>query len=321
MRKVKVSVLGRERAHSVNLDGHISSALDEMLLKLNNEIELVLPENPDLIVLPEYCDSPLNLPQEKAKNYYIERGTRILDFYKEIAKKNNCNIAYSFARQVPDGTFRNSTAIINRNGRVDGIYNKNYLVKEEITERGVYCGKDAPIIDCDFGKVGCAICFDLNFEPIRLEYAKKRPEMIIFSTNYHGGIMQNYWAYSSRSYFVAAFGYGESTIVSPLGETIARSSSYCSYFTKTINLDYAIAHLDYNGDKFNELKKKYGTGVTIHIPSHLGSALISSEIEGISALEMTNEFNIELLDDYFNRSLNFHNDNRADDFADQYKCE
>ncbi|NLB41147.1 MAG: carbon-nitrogen hydrolase family protein [Clostridiales bacterium] len=316
-RNVRVSIFGRKSPYSVSVhQGHRKTVVD-MKECLKKEIDIVLPEKPDLIVLPEACDRPVNLPGNERKGYYLERGTEILDFYREIAKNNNCNIAYSTIRDVPDGTFRNSTIIINRKGKIDGIYNKNHIVEGERTNGDIYCGTNAPIIDCDFGKVGCAICFDLNFEPIRLEYEKQRPEMIIFCSNYHGGIMQNYWAYSCRSYFVSAFGYGESTIVSPVGETVGRSSSYYSYFTKTINLYYAVAHLDYNGERLRAMKAKYGPGVTIHDPSYLGAVLISSEIDGVSAMDMVGEFEVELLDDYFTRSLEFHDNNRAEDFADE----
>lgn len=317
-RHVRISVLGRQRPYFVDVDNGYDMAVAEMIDCLKKEIDLVLPEKPDLIVLPEACDRPINLPVNDRKQYFLERGEKILDFYRDIAKSNACNIAYSTVRNVPDGTFRNSTMMINRKGKIDGIYNKHHIVHGEKTNNDIYCGTNAPIIECDFGKVGCVICFDLNFEPIRRKYEKQRPEMIIACSNYHGGIMQNYWAYACRTYFVSAFGYGESTIVSPVGETVGRSSSYYSYFTRTINLDYAVVHLDYNGIKLRKMKEKYGCGVTIHDPSHLGAVLVTSEVDNVSAMDMIKEFDVELLDDYFNRSLIFHDENRGDDFADQY---
>jgi hypothetical protein len=318
-RNVRVSILGRQRAFSVNMDKGYSNAVLEMLIHLKKEIERVLPEKPDLIVLPEVCDRPGNIQDSDRKGYYLERGEKVLDFYKDIAKNNACNIAYSAVRDVPDGTFRNSTIMINREGKVIGVYNKNHIVDSERIKGDIYCGKTAPIIECDFGRIGCAICFDLNFDPLRLKYVKSRPDMIIFCSNYHGGIMQNYWAYSCRTYFVSAFGGGESTIVSPVGETIGRSSSYYSYFTKVINLDYAVVHLDYNFGRLRKMKEKYGNGVTIHDPSHLGAVLVSSEIKEVSAMDMIKEFEVELLDDYFERSLTLQRENIGEDFADLYE--
>ena len=84
---------------------------------------------------------------------------------------------------------------------------------------------------------------------------------------------------------------------------IAASSSYRPYIVETINLDCRVAHLDYNGGKLRELKKKYGPEVRIDTPSHLGSVLIASESESVSAADMVAEFEIELLDDYFGRAL------------------
>lgn len=314
-RNVKISVLGRKQGHTVDVDNGYRRAIDEMKECLKREIEVVLPERPDLIVLPEACDRPLNLPSSARKEYFIERGMEILDFYRDSAIANNCYIAYSTIRQVEDGTFRNSTIIIDRVGKVVGVYNKNHIVDTERTNQDIYCGREAPIIECDFGSIGCAICFDLNFEPMRLKYATKRPELIVFSSNYHGGIMQNYWAYSCRSYFVSAFGYGQSTIVSPVGETIGKSTSYFDYFTQTINLDYAVVHLDYNREKLRAAKEKYGPGVDIHDPSHLGAVLVSSNEENVSAMEMIEEFDIQLLDDYMESSLEFHRENTGDDFV------
>jgi hypothetical protein len=50
------------------------------------------------------------------------------------------------------------------------------------------------------------------------------------------------------------------------------------------------------------LKKKYGETVIITDPGKLGVVMITSENTKISAADMVKEFNIELVDDYFNRS-------------------
>ena len=51
------------------------------------------------------------------------------------------------------------------------------------------------------------------------------------------------------------------------------------------------------------LRRKYGPGVTVFDPSYLGCVLVSSETEGVSAAEMIAEFEIELWDHYYARSL------------------
>ena len=194
--------------------------------------------------------------------------------------------------------------MIDRNGKTIGQYNKNHTVHGEI-DSGILCGATAPIIECDFGRVGFAICFDLNFDELRLQYKKSRPDLLIFPSMYHGGLMQAYWAYSCRAHFVGAIGLNNlpNEYYSPVGTRLASSTNYEQNITATLNLDCVVAHIDFNREKFNRLKEKYGRDVTIFDPGELGSVLITSESETVSVQQMIAEFEIELLDDYFERSL------------------
>jgi predicted amidohydrolase len=281
-------------------------ALERMIAHWRQQVSLVLPDRPDLIVVPEACDRFPAMPLERRLEYYRHRGDRVRDFFAEVAAENSCYLAYSAAREMPDGTWRNSTQIIDRRGRVAGIYNKNHVVVEETTKSGILCGKDAPVIECDFGTVGCAICFDLNFAPIRENYAAMQPDLIVFCSMYHGGLMQNYWAYDCRAHFVGAICNDQCTVIDPLGELLAASTNYYRYVTATVNLDCALAHLDYNRGKLQAMKAKYGRGVTIKDPGHLGSVLLTNWLEDRTVDDLIEEFGIERLDSYWARALRHH---------------
>jgi len=301
-RYIKISNLSISPCH-LNTELNYPSIVEKVREHLEARIQKVLPDNPDLIVLPEACDRPANFPREKVMDYYQARGNKILDHLKETAKKHRCYIAYSAARQDKNGLWHNSTQIIDRKGKIAGTYDKNHLVVEENTVKKMSYGERAPLIKCDFGTVACAICFDLNFDELRLKYVKAKPDIILFSSAYHGGLMQAYWAYSCRAHFVAATATRPGTIISPVGSIIASTTNYFEYVTATVNLDCCVAHLDYNWEKLDAMKKKYGTGVKIYDPGYLGSVLISSEMKSKSVKDMVKEFKIELLDDYFKRVL------------------
>ena len=83
---------------------------------------------------------------------------------------------------------------------------------------------------------------------------------------------------------------------------VASSTNYYNYAVATVNLDRKLAHLDHNWEKLAALKKKYGKEVIVTDPGRLGVVMITSEKDGVSAGDMIKEFNIELVDDYFNRS-------------------
>jgi len=279
----------------------VAEALDLVRKQWEKEIRQVLPDRPDLIVLPEACDLPGHWPPRRIQEYYRARGNRMLDFFAGVAREHRCYIAYAAVREADDGTWRNSVILLDRRGEIAGIYNKNHVTMAECDDYGVLYGSGAPIIECDFGRVACAICFDLNFEELRLRYAAARPDLIIFCSMYHGGLMQAYWAYSCRCHLVSAVSRLPSAILSPVGTVIASSTNYFDFVTATVNLDCLVAHLDDQWDRLKALKEKYGRDVSIFDPGLLGPVLITSESEGRTAREMATEFSIEPIDDYFAR--------------------
>jgi hypothetical protein len=269
----------------------------------HGELDKVLPGKPDLILLTEACDRPGGLTTEEQFNYYRVRKNQVLDYFASVAKANHCYIAFGMKREEEGGIWRNSCILLDREGKIAGIYNKNFPTIDEM-EQGIKAGKETPVFQCDFGRVACAICFDLNFDELRDRYAALNPDILLFPSMYHGGLEQAKWAYSCRSFFVCSFGSlnAPSEIRNPLGEVIATSTNYFNYAVATINLDQKLVHLDHNWEKLVELKKKYGKEVTVTDPGLLGVVMITSEKEGVSADEMVKEFKIELVDDYFNRS-------------------
>ena len=61
----------------------------------------------------------------------------------------------------------------------------------EETEAGkIQAGEEIAVIECDFGRVGCAICFDLNFAELQQRYARTRPDLMVYSSFFHGDLMQ-----------------------------------------------------------------------------------------------------------------------------------
>lgn len=301
---VVISTVGAAPPHST--PGRTwQQSVEAMAAFWEMKLSQVWPDQPDLVVLPEMCDRYSDYTPEQMLEFCSARGDQLLDLFRRAAREHNCYLAYPSLRCLNDGTRRNSFTMIGRDGQVVGTYDKNHLVVGETSESGVLCGLDAPLIECDFGTVGAAICFDLNFDELRLRYKAAQPDLILFSSMYHGGMMQAYWAYSCRAHFVSAIGSPglRSGIISPTGNEIATTTIYQDFVTATVNLDSCLAHLDFNREKLKALKERYGRDVTVADPDLLGSVLISSETNEATALEMAREFEIELLDDYMARSL------------------
>lgn len=309
-RKITVSSLCPPQQFEIKAEVN-QEAVERMIGFWLKKFDEVLPDKPDLIVVPEACDRyPLHTREERIR-YYQLRGNQVKNAFAKVARENRCYIVYSAYVFLPDGTARNTSILLDRHGEVAGCYNKNHIVIEENAEYGVLCGKEAPVFETDFGRVGMAICFDLNFHELLEKYAVQQPDLMIFSSMYHGSIMQNYWAYRCRSYFIGAVAGVSGNLINPLGVEVACSTNYFSRITASMNLDFQVVHLDYNWEKLEKVKRKYGRRVSVFEPGKLGSVLLTSEMEDISSSEIIREFEIETWDKYYKRALAFHHQNNA----------
>jgi len=274
--------------------------VDHVIAFWDKELKQVLPDKPDLIVLPEICDL-----SGEGDEYLNVRKNQVLDYFLSVSRKNHCYIAFGMKRKDEKGYWRNSCVVTGRNGEVTGIYDKNFPTIREM-EGGIRASDEAKVISCDFGRVAIAICFDLNFDELRMKYAKEKPDLVIFSSMYHGGFVQSIWAFTCRSFFVGSvYRQTPSEIRNPLGEILASSTNYFDFAVAKINLDCRLVHLDYNWEKLAALKAKYGTAVTISDPGELGCVLVTSEAAGTTVDQMISEFGIEQLDEYFKRAREF----------------
>ena len=271
---------------------------------LEKNIDQVLVDKPDLIVMPEICDKPMDLPESDAFSYFEKRGDKVLNFLQKKAKVNSCYIAHSSIRKDIDGSNRNSVMMINRNGEVIGAYNKNYLCPgNEMEAYKCLCGKDATVFNCDFGRVGAVICFDLNFEEMRYKYKNLKPDLMLFSSNFGGGLMKNFFAFDTRSYFVSSCAYDcPAEIINPLGVTLKKTTNHYNYLIETLNLDYAIVHLDRNWEKIKKAKEKYGQLLKVEDVGYIGVVMLVYEGNDTTAKDILKEFKILDADEYLNWS-------------------
>ena len=259
--------------------------VDRTIAYFKREFSKVMMYKPDLILLSEACERPAGLNSTNEFEYYKVRGNQIQDYFASVAKENQCYIAFGMKHEE-NGTWWNSCVVLDRQGKVAGVYHKNYTTVYEMPT--ITPGTEIPLIKCDFGTVACAICFDLNFDELRDKFAALKPDIILFPSNYHGGLEQAKWAYSCRSFFVCSYGFlsAPSEIRNPLGMVVATSTNHNNYAVATVNLDRKVVHLDFNREKITALQRKYGNKVAYTDPGLMGVAILSSEHETISIDEM-----------------------------------
>jgi hypothetical protein len=259
----------------------------------------------DLVVLSEGVGA---LAQRVEDAEEISRPGPLLRLYTDFARTARCHLVGSI-KLAEGGQVYNSLVTIGVTGEILGTYHKVNLTIGEI-EEGLHSGAGAVVVETPIGRLGGIVCFDLNFEAIRQSYRQLKPDILTFASMYHGGLMQQIWAYECRCHLVSALPMLGGGILDPFGRPLALTDCYNSVAKAWVNLDRAIVHLDYHQEKLREIERQYLGEVSVDIPANVGSALITSLSDERTALDIVREFDLELLDDYFARALRANEGNR-----------
>lgn len=228
------------------------------------------------------------------------RPGAFLGAYAAFAIRNRCTVVGSVKLRV-DGRVHNAQALVGPDGAVIGCYRKTCLTAGELAA-GMSPGGGAVATPTPAGLIGGAICFDLNFPELRDAYRRLRPDVIAFSSMYHGGHVQAAWAYETRAFFAGAVKDCQSEIRDPLGRVLASANGYSLIARTRIDLDRIVVHLDGNQDRFPAILRAWGAGVRIEAAADLGVALVTCLRDDRTVADLIREFALVPLDDYLEAS-------------------
>lgn len=276
-------------------------AREQVLQQLQEDLENLKGLEIDLVVVSEGVEA---LTQTLAQAECVNEPGQVLSLYLQMANTLQCTIAGSV--KIKEGNKAHNSIVYvgaddNGDVRILGCYHKTFLTQSEL-DYGLLPGQGAKVVDTPAGKLGGAICFDLNFTELCTQYETLKPQIIVFPSMYHGGLVQNQWAYRCRSFFISSLPFHGGGIIDPMGRMLTTTDCYSDVAIASINLDYVLIHLDDNQQHFDAIRKKYVGKINLDIPPNIGSAMLSSVSENLSAMDVAREFDLLLLDDYFHAS-------------------
>ena len=137
--------------------------------------------NTDIIVLPEVWNIGWSCKNFQ-KNAEELCNSETIRFLSEIAKSKNTNIiGGSFIRKTNNNIFYNTCPIINRNGELIAVYDKNHLYSYYGCNEGKYITPGASPVMVNLGgiNIGLTICYDIRFPEIYRAYRKNGADILI----------------------------------------------------------------------------------------------------------------------------------------------
>lgn len=164
----------------------------------------------DFVFLPELWMVGWDCPSfpDSAETLEDSRAVKML---KGIAKEFEVNIlGGSFVRKDGDKLF-NSSPVINREGEIVCIYDKNHLYSYNGDTENSYitAGKNPVMVELEGVKIGISICYDIRFPEIYRAYRKAGADILVDmaawpkSREVHWDTLAAARAIENQSYFVA----------------------------------------------------------------------------------------------------------------------
>lgn len=270
---------------------------DAVLQETRQSLAQVAGYGLDLLVL---CEGIEAYGQTLDQAESLAQPGPFLSLYAAFARQEKLTLVGSAKVRDAAGV-HNSAVAIGPDGRTLGCYHKTFLTRGE-QAMGLIPGQGPVVLDTPVGRLGFAICFDLNFPTLRQGYGALKPDIIAFPSMFHGGLAQQWWACENRAFMVSATYFAGCGIYDPFGRPVKCSDEYTLAPMARINLDGILVHLDLNRDKFPAIKRRYRDEVLIDIPPHAGSARIVSESDKRTACQIADEFGLIRLDDYLRDS-------------------
>jgi len=291
------------RITTISVGGSSGSTVAE---RVNNAVERAVrmidraaADRPDLIVLPETFTG-LGCSSEDWFRTAEPAPGPTFDRIADRARVHATHIVCPIVRRDGSRT-HNSAILIDRKGGIAGIYDKIHPTVSELRV-GITPGTEAHVFETDFGRVGCAICFDLNFRDVIEGLSANGVELVCFPSMYRGGLQTRIWAFDFGVFFASATPGEGSVIVDPLGTVVEQSDAYEPIISHQINLDYVRCHIDENCAKWEAIKAKYGAQVELDILSPEAQFVLTSHHASVTARDIVREFELEPVDAYFARS-------------------
>ncbi len=199
-------------------------------------------EHPDLVVFPE------NFLTRGCRNLTLSQGAQtvpgpLTDFLGKWARKLHTNIVTSLWR-TDNRHYYNTAVVIDRSGQLIGTYDKVHLTVNE--SKNMTAGRNYPVFELDFGKLGVLICWDLWFPEAARELRLGGAEIIAYPIAATGNpknwdIIWPARCLDNQLYLATAIS-GDNPcparVIDPAGDVLAETTGPQTYAAASIDLSH-----------------------------------------------------------------------------------
>jgi predicted amidohydrolase len=174
----------------------------------------------------------------------------------------------------------NSLILLDRAGRPVGVYDKVHpvMMRDGSLEFGVAPGREFPVFDLEFGRVGMQICWDVAFPDGWQALANQDAELVLFATNPAVPLALRGHAWTHGYFIAASTVHPIAPVVDPIGRILAATSADREAIVVRVNLDYRVLHSNCMWDWSLDEHPEYAGKVSIEWDAEAHEYLVSSRV-------------------------------------------
>jgi len=236
--------------------------MDELVDAMAAQAALNYPgKRLDLAVLTEYFLTRTGDTAEQRAVSLEEVRPRMA----ACAKKHGCYLIVPLVMRE-EGTparYSNVAVLMDREGRVAGMYRKVHVagdLKGVLLEDGLTPGSDYPVFDCDFGRVGIQICYDIFYAEGWDALAKQGAEIVALASETPETVRPSAYAQQHRYYIVSATPRDHAAVFNPLG-MIEDQATQAGVMVHQIDLSFQIEKWEAGLDGGRGVARRFGDKV------------------------------------------------------------
>lgn len=158
----------------------------------------------------------------------------------------------------------NACVAMDRKGETLGVYRKLYPAVQHGTdnmEDGMALGRDVPVFDCDFGRLGVQICFDMEFERGWQELAHQGADVVVWPTQSPQTVHPACRALQYQYYIVSSTWRHNASLFEPTGKIIAQVKPPQRVLVQEIDLSFMVLPWAPQLKNGEGLRERYGDRV------------------------------------------------------------
>lgn len=230
--------------------------------------------SPDIMLLPEHFAVPAGSnPFDTAEDL----GGRTIEAVAARARTHGTYIVVPMYLRRGEAV-HNSAVLLDRTGEPAGVYHKVFpvVLPDDSVEHGITPGREFPVFQTDFGRVGLQICWDVVFEDGWQALAAQEAELVLFPSAAPTVPLMVSYAHRHAFYIASSVMRPPSLIVDPQGRVIARSARNREAAVARVDLDYRVVPSTFLWSRGDALKRKYGDIIDWDWHDAEGSCLMTS---------------------------------------------